>query len=154
MRIVLQSQDNYNEIAVLDLDTGNITVFSKRDQLDLSSSPTNGYFSIMGGRMVCFFRSDEQLMVKIDDQTIGLRDEDTVLLEPVQGNWNRFRILRDKETLFSWVYERPEIYPSINFSQFFNPLIADEDFDICLFIYNVMNDPGRKERVFRRLFSE
>ena len=151
MRKILQSQDSFDSLALLDLDSGQITVVSKLERPDLSAKRIHGYYSKVNGKLFCLFVDNEQLFVKIDDQLIELTAGTTVCVEPVDEKRNLFEIVQDHGIILSWEYEKPENGQLLGVAQFFNPLISDEDYDICIFIYNVANNPSRRERIINSL---
>ena len=149
MKIILQSQEKSNKLAELDLTTSEFSVFEKTDYQNKLDFPIRGHFSCLDDILICFFKLDEQFMIKVDDILITLDDKDKVFLRQEDDNHNRFEIERDGKIIFTKVYSCPEISPDISAHQFFNPLISEEDFDIFLFIRNVINNPDRKMRVYK-----
>lgn len=148
MEIILQSQDKFNEIAVLDLESGSISVHSKTDYPDLASKPKQGYFSVQNDTVVSFFRLGERLYLRLNQQIVEFQDNDAIVLQPQPLNHQLFSIQRDQRTVFSWVYKRPLISPPVSAFQMIEPMISEEDFDIFVFIHNVINDKQRMKRVF------
>ncbi len=145
MEIILQSKDEYKKIAVFDTSSGIFSIFSKTNRQDLLKAHINGYFGYMDNHLVCFFRLNQDLILKVNDQSIVLDDNNMVLLESIDENRYLFKIQRSKEIILSLTYNRPPITPPIGAYQFFSP-VSEEDFDILLLIYNICNNPERKKR--------
>jgi len=146
MEIILQSQDNFNEIAFLDLASGTVSIAQKTER----KLKTNGYYNVHEGHVVGFFRLDENLYFVFDKQIIQFQENDNVFIESLPNSRCLFSIQRGQENIFTWEYECRQIMPPISAFQIVNPMISEEDFDIFTFIYNVVNNKDRKERIFRR----
>ena len=101
MEIILQSQDNYKEIALFNLDTEAFSIHSKAD-VEKQNSPPKGYFSIHDNTIVCFFRVGHSLFFRLDQNTIEFKNNDRVILEPLSDDIFIFSIERNKENIFSW----------------------------------------------------
>ena len=56
-------------------------------------------------------------------------------------------IVKDDDLIFTLTYNRPRIDPPLELDP--TPFVEEEDFDFCLFLLNVLSDPGRKERIYR-----
>ena len=149
MEIILQSQDEFNEVGVLDPHSGKFSIVSKIENPKLSDLSTSGYFCHMDDKLICFFRLDSNLVVKVDDQLITLDNRDKVMLESRRGDQYHFKVQKGMDIVISLIYKRTPISPPISAYEFFNPMITEESFDIFLFIYNAFNDSGRRDRVFR-----
>ena len=148
MEILLQSHDAYNEIAFLNLDTGAFSTHSK-DEFEKQRFQSQGHFSVQDDNaVVCFFRVGGSLYFRLDQTTIQFQNNDRIMLEPLPDDRYLFSIERNNEIVFSWEYQRAEIYPPISAFQIINPLASEEDFDIFIFIQNVINNVERKKRVF------
>jgi hypothetical protein len=146
MKIVLQSQDNFNEIAFLDVVTGIVSISQKSEK----AIKTNGYYSIRDGSTICFFRVDENLYFALDRQIIEFQEGDKVFIESLPSNQCLFSIQRNQETIFKWKYKSYQLEPTISIFQVVNPMTSEEDFDIFALVHNVINNANRKERAFRR----
>lgn len=81
----------------------------------------------------------------MDDEDLELTEKTQVELVGVRDDVNRITVLRNGVPLFTWTYQRPVI----DLSQYDpTPFIEEEHFDFCLFVHNVVNDPGRRERIY------
>ena len=153
MKIVMQSRDTLDERAVFNPRTNEFSKFSKADRQDLAKSPTNGFYSYINNRLICFFLYKQNFVFKSDDELIELGDDTKVLLEMGDNNQNRFRIQKGREIIFSLAYTRPALTPPISAHQFFS-MVEEEDFDIFLLIFNICNSSEREDRIFRRWHNE
>jgi hypothetical protein len=90
--------------------------------------------------------------LRVDNDLIEIDYDDKVLLEKKSETQNLFRIQKGEKTVFSLVYNRPIIDPLLGFHQMVS-MVEEEDFDFLLLIYNMCNEPGRKERIFGRDIS-
>jgi hypothetical protein len=153
MKIVMQSRDEFNEVAVFNPRTKEFSKFSKTDRQDLAKIQINGFYSHINNRLICFFLYNRNLIFKSDDELIELGDDTKVLLEIADNNQSYFRIQKGGEIVFSLAYTRPSIIPPISAYQFFS-MVEEEDFDIFLLIYKICNNSERKERILRKWHNE
>ena len=156
MKIVLEPHNyKYNQMAILDTESGEFFEFSRVDRPDLAKlvkTPCEGLFSYVDNRLIYFLfpNSGQNAKLKVDNDLIEFGYDDKVLLEKKDETQNLFRIQKGEKTVFSLVYNQPVIKPPLGFHQ--NVYAAEEeDFDFLLLIYNMCNEPDRKERVFGRV---
>jgi hypothetical protein len=147
MIVILQSQEKFNEIALLDFATGNFEITQKTEK----EVKITGYYSHPDGTFIWFFRLDEDLYFGVDKQIIKFQEGDSVSIESLSNNRYRFSVHRDHEDIFEHEYQGYQSSPPILAFQIVNPMSSEEDFDIFLFINNVMNNEERRQRVFRKL---
>jgi hypothetical protein len=146
MKVILQSQDKFNEIGILDLETGNFETVQKEGKKER----TMGYYSSYEDVIVSFFRLKENLFLGVNKQIIQFQENDSISISSLSNNQFRFSVHRDNQEIFSYQYQRHQITPTISAFQIVNSMSEEEDFDIFLLINNVMNDKKRMERVFRQ----
>jgi len=156
MKKVLEPHNyKYNQMAILDTESGEFFEFSRVDRPDLAKlvkTPSEGLFSYVDNRLICFFYSNPRhsVRLKVDNDLIEIDYDDKVLLEKKSETQNLFRIQKGEKTVFSLVYNQPVINPPLGFYQ--NVYAAEEeDFDFLLLIHNMCNEPDRKELVFGRV---
>lgn len=143
MKIILNSLDTVFKIATLDTTSGKVRIFLRFLRPDLSSDSASGICSKARGKLICFYRVDERLFLKVDDRTVEFQDDDSVFLKYVTGREYEFAVLRNKQKIFSCGYQKPEIYPPIGlFGE------EEEDFDIFLRVCNIISDPEGKKHFF------
>jgi hypothetical protein len=142
-------------MASLDTESGEFFEFSRVDYPDLDKLERErfeGHFSYIDNRLICFYGSKprQSMSLKVDNDLIEIDYDDKVLLEKKSDTQNLFRIQKGEKIVYSLEYQRPVIDPPLGFYQ--NVYAAEEeDFDFLLLIYNMCNEPDRKERVFGRV---
>jgi len=145
--ILLQSNDRFDDLAKLDTSTGRVSWFSRQVvDLTIASSPIRGHIAQLCGHTLCFYRKAKVLHFRVDDEDLELTEETQVELVRVRDAVNCITVLRNGVPLFTWTYHRPVIDPLLEYDP--TPFIEEEQFDFCLFVYNVMNDPDRRERIY------
>lgn len=145
--VLLQSNDRFDSLAELDTSTGQISWFSRSADPARASSPVHGHVGQMQGRILCLYRDEAGILhFRVDNVDLELTENTHVELERVRDDANRITILRNGILLFAWTYQRPVIEPSLEYDP--TPFIEEEHFDFCLFVYNVANDPGRREIIY------
>lgn len=112
----------------------------------MASRPICGHIAQLDGRIVCLYREAGQLHFRVNDIDCELTENTKVSLVRIREDANRFTVLRDGITLFTWTYQRPVIEPPLELDP--TPFVEEEHFDFCLFVYNVVNDLGRRERIY------
>ena len=105
---ILQSKDKFDSLALLDLDSGQMTIVSKKDRPDLAFERKHGFYSEVDGKKVCLYVDSEKLFIMIDDQLIELSEGTKVRLESIDEKRNLFTIFQGHEKVFTWKYEKPE----------------------------------------------
>jgi hypothetical protein len=149
MEISLQSRDEFNIIAFLDLVSGTFSIKPKPEKM----AETNGFFSIHNGDVVSFFRFGEKMFIRVNEKTTDFQENDKIFIESLLNNHCVFSIQRGQEIIFTWNYKINPIIPPISAFRMVNPMASEEDFDIFIFMRNVINDIERRKRVFLRLSS-
>ena len=156
MKIVLRPHNyKYNQMVLLDTESGEFFEFSRVNRPDLAKlakTPSEGLFSYVDNRLICFFYSSprQSVSLKVDNDLIEFGYDDKVLLEKKNETQNLFIIQKGEKTVFSLAYNRPVISPLLGFHQMVYAA-EEEDFDFLLLIYNMCNEPDRKERIFGRV---
>ncbi|MCD4738513.1 MAG: hypothetical protein K8R89_04565 [Anaerolineae bacterium] len=144
--ILLQSNDRFADLAKLDTSTGRVSWFSRQVDSTIASRPIRGHIAQLGGHTLCFYRKEKVLHFRVDDEDLELTEETQVELVHVRDAVNCITVLRHEVPLFAWTYQRPVIDPLLEYDP--TPFIDEEQFDFCLFVYNVANDPDRRERIY------
>ena len=143
--ILLQSKDEFDSLAELDLLTGQLTWHSKQTNPDLAKRPSCGSISHVQGRVMALYAIDGNLHFWIDKEDFILADDVEVDFERLRNGSNHIRLLHDKTVLFDWMYEQPVIEPRLGVDT--TAFVDEEDFDFGLFVFNVLNDIGRYTRL-------
>ena len=146
--IYLQSVDYFDQLAELDTNTGQISLFLRHERPAALSQQIRGAFAQLQGRILCLYRQAGLLHFRVDNEDFELTENTEVKLEHVEDDFNRITVLRDGVSLFTWTYQSPIVYPSLEIDP--TPFVEEEDFDFCLFVYKVAKDPARKENIYTR----
>jgi hypothetical protein len=145
--MIIHSFERFGEIRQFDPVTGALTPVSR---LAGSPVPTYGHYGLLGEKSVVFYRSGASLLLRIEGSTTPLDDTHRVSF---QQNGDR-RLLRvtDRSTgsiVASLEYTLPD--PVVAPEDDPTPFAEAEDFDFGLFVANVANDRGRRDRIYRDL---
>jgi hypothetical protein len=144
--ILMQSLDKFDDLADLDINTGYISWFSRRANPAVASRPIHGHIAQLHGRILCLYRRGGVLHFRVDGEDFELTKNTSVNLERVRHDTNRIIVTQEGTLLFSWTYQRRVVFPPLELDP--TPFVEEEDFDFCLFVYNVANDPERRERIY------
>ncbi len=149
----------FDKVARLRSPTGNLEHLSKEASPEARSAPKVGSFSDIDGHLVCLFRLEGALWLRIDDLLVRA-DED------VHAGWEQwklpngrlramFRLTKAGEELYSLEYppfgawrlgpDDPPPYISEEEDKDY-----DEDCDYLFFVTNVLEEPGRRHRFFNQ----
>lgn len=145
--MILQSQDKFDELAVLNPSTGETKFVSKSKHPELASQSTSGWYSIVDNVMCCLYRSERRLFLGVGKQTFELPDDVSSRLIREQGG-NTFQLTSNGTLLFSFEYRSPKL--DIPLENDPTPFVEDEDFDFLLFVHNVLKDKSRRERIYNQ----
>jgi hypothetical protein len=146
--ILLQSKDRFDSLAELDVTTGAVSWISRSGVGEVAWEEIYGSFSCLAGRLVMLYRLEGVLRLRIDELTFlltGIHSLDRMLLGE---NMARLTLFEGDTSIFSMTYRRPEVFPPLALDP--TPFVEEEDFDFGLFLYNVLNDPGRRARIYGR----
>ena len=143
--MILQSKDNFDNLAELDHDTGAYRFFSRKEQPELSLTRPSGVFSFLNGTVSSLYRKDDLLYFRVGDRAVELADDVTSVL--TQENNNRvFQLIKNGKAEICFTYQPP--VNDVPLTADPTPFIEDEDFDFLLFVHNVLTETGRRNRVY------
>lgn len=136
----LQSNDDYDTLGTLDLDTGKFETCSRRLAQQSIPDHFGGLFATLSGVVVALYRHGNELFVRVGAITFPLA---TDVVAEVNGpaTERTLLVIKDGGEILRHKYE---LDLSIRFSDDPTPFIDDEDFDFGLFISNVSKAPKRK----------
>jgi hypothetical protein len=146
MTILLQSSDNYNDLARYNPETGEIVNLSRLSAPSTNLVPIVGPFSIVQGSLLMLYRHLGELHLRIDDDDFEIRDENQTVLTNIQDNVYEFVLLKDDTELYKWRYVLPAIDPPLSLDP--TPFVEEEHFNFCLFVHNILTDPERRKRIY------
>lgn len=145
--IILQSQDDFDRVTELDRQTGKYRILSKKTHPEISATPMSGGCSIVNGVLVCLYRTKEKLYFRLDEREFELMDDVTSTISN-EGSCRVFKLIRNGNLLINFKYPVPTSEVPLQLDP--TPFIEDEDFDFLLFVHNVLEQTGRRQRVYRQ----
>jgi len=143
--LFLQCFDRFDDICELDLASGRFLRHSKREHPSFTSQLLQGSVSRLGEHLVSLYRHDDELYLRVDATDYELTDNTSVELH--RGQNNVLTIRRQGTPILSIAYARSQLDPPIDTA--LTPFVEEEDFDFGLFVYTVVKDKGRKNRIYR-----
>lgn len=146
--MLVQSNDSFIRVGEFDPRNGTLVEFDRENASpELLASPLEGHFSILSGKRVVFFRSEDRLWLSIEDEVWDMTDGHEVEWETLGGS-SLLRIRQGKDDAFEVRYEPgPETGPPLDDDP--TPFVAQEDWDFGLFIHNVLSNPQRSAGIYR-----
>lgn len=141
--ILLQSQDVYDRMALLDGQTGNLRWIPRQDA---PPQKIQGHCAQLGDDTLCFYRSlNGSLQLRINERDIELQDNAIVTWRP--GPVTTLSIVSEGRPLLKFQYEAVKIDPPLELDS--TPMVEQEDYDFGLFVANVTQNPERRARIYR-----
>lgn len=141
--LYVESHDRFAEVGQFDPATTALRVCNRLDAGE-QELPLRGHFASLAGHQVIFYRDDDDtLRIACGNRTMIAR-RDSILWTRSDGK-SRFIIeIKDLKgcTLEYWS-------PAGEFSDDPTACAEPEDGDFGLFIFNVINDEGRANRIYR-----
>ena len=154
--IYLQCMNEFNKVAQLNPLSGKVVFFSKNKQPDEANQPKIGTFACVDDKIICFYRYNNELNIKINKDHFILSDSISSKWHIKEGATKSsliaiFSILDNNKVLFNWEYSpftsrKPLIGDDTSF-------IDEEDYDFCLFIHNVLCSKERRKGIYDKPFS-
>ncbi len=138
--IWLQSNDKYDALAEYDHIEGKFTIASRKTLGSKAPSKTDGSFAILSGVFVALYNFEQQLFLRVGNNTVLLADD---IIVTVSGNANN-RLLLVKKAGQEIVRLNYILDMSNQFPNDLTHSIEDEDFDFGLFISNISKNNKRK----------
>jgi len=161
--IYLQYYNKYGCRVSLDITTGKVGFYLKKDNPDIFKELLYGFFCEVDGMKIFFYRRNNILFLKVNDKEIMIHDNvrsKWTLKGHVKSNdfYAKFILLERKIPLF----KGKEIY-ALKYKPFTNrkiipgdetPFITEEDYDFIIFIHNVLNDKYRRRVLFSKEWQD
>lgn len=144
--MILQSQDRYDDFAVFDPESGAFVVYQKSAFPLMVTRPIGGHYAQVDEGTIMLFRLQDQLHLRIEELDFVLGESMIVRIDKGDSH-NILRLLEGSNTIFTWKYQRPRIFPPLEDD--LTPFVEEEDFDFGLYIQNVTQDQGRRNRAYR-----
>lgn len=143
--MILQSNDYFDQLAELDPGTGIYRLLSRKQNPELTTRPPAGGYSMVDGTMLCLYRIEGVLYLRVGDREFKLTDDVTSTLTREDKN-GVFRLVQGSNVLFVFKYLLPVHEVSLSLDP--TPFIEEEDFDFLLFVHNVLTETGRRHGIY------
>ncbi|MFJ6480953.1 hypothetical protein ACIQK6_12640 [Streptomyces sp. NPDC091682] len=138
--MIIRSFDRYGEWAGFEPATGSLEVHGRGEPTPPGAPDPTGHYGTLGDVPVVFYRHGATLHLRIGDQEIGLGSSPEARHERLGG---RCRLTIGSTSV---VYAAPATL--IDPAEDPTPFAEPEDFDIGLFIVNVLEDPARRDSLY------
>jgi hypothetical protein len=142
--VILRSHEAFETLAEFDLESGCLSLFSRKGSPEQAADPVAGIFGHVGGALILLFRLGKVLYLECEGLQIPLTEARIELLKEC-GN-RRLRVSKNGTPVWSFDVEIPENH--MMFENDPTPGVEAEDFDYALFLRNVSADAARQSRLF------
>ena len=143
--LLLQSSDKFAELARVDENFSTVTFLSRDTDPELGSSPVQGTYSVIDGKLCSFYRLREELVFRIEQEMVVFgQDVHSELVR--EGRIHVFKLLRDKEVLLSFKYTPPKL--AVVQEDDPTPFVEYDDWDFFYFVHSVLLDESRRKRIY------
>ncbi|HTW57167.1 MAG TPA: hypothetical protein VMD99_03440 [Terriglobales bacterium] len=140
--ILLQSQDSFDKMALLDGPGGNLHWIEKQNA---PRQRLQGHFSQLGNSTLLFYRNnDGSLHFRIDERDIDLSNDIVVIWSP--GLATNLSVVESGKPVLTFQYRSIQLEPPLELDP--TPMVEMEDYDFGLFVANVTQDPERRARIY------
>ncbi len=145
--LIIHSHDRYRDFLQFDPATG-ASRHLFLDDVPKLEEKSCGHFAQINGHLMMLFRDDESLHLRIDRQDYVITDTTRVALE--RGRVNVLSIYQGENLVDKFSYEpyHPDLVD--HWRIYWTPFITKEDWDFGLYVFNVLNDTGRRNRIYQR----
>lgn len=137
--MLLQSMDRFNDIYAVDLDSG---LYSIHDRHTITQ-PVQGFAATLDGYIVLLYHKEGELHFRVNLQDILLDETTTARLN--RGQRHRLILENRHGQRVAWEYTPPQIDPPLEDNV--SACVEEEDYDFGVFVCNIINQPGRRERM-------
>ena len=141
--LILQSRDVFERLASLQPESNQVTWFARQPGMHYS---IQGTIAEVGDYLCFLYRQDGVLHFRANDEDFILDEGVSVQLRDMIKDHKQLSIHRDDSQLFALEYRVPEPIPPLD--QDPTPFVEEEDYDFCLFVYNVANSKNRRETIY------
>jgi hypothetical protein len=141
----LQSMDNYDITADFDPSDGSLREMKKSQSSNTAAGKISGSYARLNGNLITIYRNGENLHVSFDSNDVEIRDSVKIFLD--RGDLNVISLVENGIPILSFSYKSPlHDLPEDQFDVSFS---EKEDFDFGLFLYNVISNPERRDRIYK-----
>ena len=140
--MLIQSHEQYEVVAEFDPESGSIQAHARPN--GMSPAGSDGWFATLGDICVVFYRYSGRLWLRVDDRTFDL-DGDASVDWRVEDGMAVFAVADDDGQVVLRYSTGALSAPMTSDDP--TPFVEDEDWDLGLFIANVMFDEERSDLV-------
>jgi hypothetical protein len=137
----VDSYDTYGKAGFFNPETGALQEV-ERSEADLRETALRGHFAYIGGSVVVFYRLDDDLLLWLSGH--AWHAASPLVSWSKEGSESCLTVQGDGGTRVQIKYQvevRDQDDPT--------PFAEEEDWDFGLYVINVLNDPLRRERIYR-----
>jgi len=142
--IVIQSSDSFDELYLLDPQTEKLTKFLKSENPELASLRTRGLCRELNGSMLCLYRQEGNLLLRVEDRTFPF-DEAAVSWNKDRHGKRTLRLYRGDELVYQAKYRIDNID---ELCLDMVPFVEEDAVDFGRFLYEVFVDTDRRSRIW------
>ena len=145
--MLVQYHEHHDIIAEFDAASGRLAIAPRPE--GLRPSNTVGWFAILNGVSVVFYSQAGRLWLRLGDKLFDLDANSSVHWERVSDSTARFEVTDGRS---SFVVRYPSVFPrsGIAVDDDPTPFTDDEDWDIGLFIANILGNEERRKIIRER----
>lgn len=147
MNILLQSKDRFDQIGEVDLETRVLRKQNKSAYPDFSLSDISGSFAEADDHLLALYRIDGQLVLRVDEKEFPI-DTATQVIRKRGFNDVSMMVRKGGEAATVFV-GRAQVASTRDYMDT-TPFVDAEEEDYCLFVHNVLNDPQRRQDIYRK----
>jgi hypothetical protein len=159
--MLLQSVKQSLEFAEFDPETSKLHFFRRAEYLSPNEFiRLSGLYEKVGDTLVCFYRCEGELRLRIGEREIPITDDVSSVLERSSNNlltrlrsaltltpmFSFWRLFESGKMILEFRYIAPE--PEKRSPLDFTAFVDEEDEDFILFVHNVMNDLRRRNEIW------
>jgi len=143
--MLLQSKDEFDQMAKLDPSTGHIRRLSKSEDSSLGESHEAGSFAQINDHLLAIYVHEGFIWVRVDSEQIRV-DSSTSAELVRDASQSTLRIVRNGVVLLEFKYHPPTPKPPLECDP--TAFIDDEDYDFPFFLFNILRDQRRRSVFF------
>lgn len=143
--MILQSKDEFDQLARVNDNTGEISFVSRHGSPGLASLPIHGSYAFVDGKMCSLYRKEGKLYLSIERQEFDV-SLDTESLFIKDNFYHIFKLNKGGKQVISFRYKAPILEVPLELDP--TPFVEYEDFDFLYFVHSVLKDGGRRQRIY------
>ena len=137
--IMLRSATRFKDVYGLDVRSGAFHKYARQ----AISEPLQGWAAELDGDFVALYPLAGRLRFRLNQQDIDIGPSTAADFQ--RGETHRLSLRNADGQGLSWEYAPPVIDPPLAIDP--TPFVEEEHFDFGLFVYNVLTEPGRRDRI-------